>query len=667
MSLSGETSLNDQQRGGSCILFGNVAGLYPSTNKVKVQYLGELANDKNAIIIALTESHLKSHILDAEISIPGFQVFRSDRKDHINKGGVITFIKEEYASGVETLASGCNESAEWNCLFLPVLRAVVVNVYRPPACPEHRFKEMLAEITDAIDKLSSPMPTIIMCGDFNFPIINWATGITAGGSTDMQRQAEALLEFMDNHCLQQMVEDPTRMQNILDLFITNSPEMVLSITASNTRISDHRLITVNTCIDNIMTKETRSIKLEGFASFNFHHKRIDWEKLDQELENVNWGEQLSNKCPDEILTTITEKLFNLSEKFIPKKGKLVRKSFIPRDRRILMRNRANINRVFGRANPREKDALTKRLEEIEFKLLESHQKERCSNESKAVGVIKDNPKYFFAYAKAKSAIKVPIGPLEEDGNIVEDAQEISQILQNQFKSVFSQPKFSETDVTRLGQADQNLCDIEVTVDDIAEAINKLSPESAPGPDGIPPVLLKKCVKSLNEPFRILWTESMRTGKIPSRLKLGVISPVHKNGPRSQAKNYRPITLTSHIIKIFERVLTKKLVEYLETNLLFNAQQHGFRKGRSCLSQLMEHYQKILNIMENGSNADIIYLDFAKAFDKVDHGILIRKLAQIGIGGRILAWIYEFLNNRQQIVKVSGSLSSSENVVSGVPL
>ena len=142
---------------------------------------------------------------------------------------------------------------------------------------------------------------------------------------------------------------------------------------------------------------------------------------------------------------------------------------------------------------------------------------------------------------------------------------------------------------------------------------------------------------------------MRSGKIPDRLKLGLIIPVHKNGPWSQARNYRPITLTSHIMKIFERVITKKLIEYLDANLLLNDRQHGFRKGRSCLSQLIDHYQDLLNIMENRSSADVIYLDFAKAFDKVDHGILIRKLVEIGVNGDVLVWIFEFLTKRQQIV------------------
>ena len=137
-------------------MFGNIAGLYPQTNKVKVQYLGEVAEESDCIIIALSESHLKSQILDAEISIPGFQLFRADRQDHINKGGVITYVKEEYASGLQTLTTGCNEAVEWICLFLPVIEAIVVNIYRPPSCTELKFNEMLTDLSTSIDKMSAP-------------------------------------------------------------------------------------------------------------------------------------------------------------------------------------------------------------------------------------------------------------------------------------------------------------------------------------------------------------------------------------------------------------------------------------------------------------------------------------------------------------------------------
>ena len=332
-----------------------------------------------------------------------------------------------------------------------------------------------------------------------------------------------------------------------------------------------------------------------------------------------------------------------------------------------MRKRARMSTQILWANARRKCKLQKKLEVLEYKLIESHKREEKAKEQKAINTIKTNSRYFFAYAKSKSKVKVPIGPLEDQGNFISDPKRVSQILQNQFQSVFSQPVFNQTelDLLTLGRT-QEFCNIDITEMDIEDAIKQVSSGAAPGPDGIPPVLLKECSMSLKKPICMLWNKSMETGQIPDELKLGLIIPVHKSGSRGEAKNYRPITLTSHLIKVFERVMVKKLVQYLENNNLFNDRQHGFRRNRSCLSQLMDHYQRILNIMETGDSADVIYLDFAKAFDKVDHGILLRKLVKIGVGGPALIWINKFLTNRMQVVKVEDSLSCGAPVISGVP-
>ena len=98
--------------------------------------------------------------------------------------------------------------------------------------------------------------------------------------------------------------------------------------------------------------------------------------------------------------------------------------------------------------------------------------------------------------------------------------------------------------------------------------------------------------------------------------------------------YRPVSWTSHIIKLYEKVIRTQLIDFLENNSLLNSGQHGFRSGRSCLTQLIDHYDYIMKQMERGKNVDVIYLDFAKAFDKVDFKILLKKLTNLGINGNI---------------------------------
>ena len=179
-------------------------------------------------------------------------------------------------------------------------------------------------------------------------------------------------------------------------------------------------------------------------------------------------------------------------------------------------------------------------------------------------------------------------------------------------------------------------------------------------------LLTICHEQLAKPLATLWQSSINNTTIPSKLKFSIIPPIHKGGSKSNPANYRPVALTSHIIKIFEKILRNKLAGFLDQNNLMNENQHGFRPGRSCLTQLLSHHDNIISLLEQGNNVDVVYLDFAKAFDKVDHKIVLAKAFNFGIRGKLLSWIKEFLSNRTQSVIVNGTLSSPRPVISGVP-
>ena len=160
-------------------------------------------------------------------------------------------------------------------------------------------------------------------------------------------------------------------------------------------------------------------------------------------------------------------------------------------------------------------------------------------------------------------------------------------------------------------------------------ILKTMPQTlAAGIDGIPAILLNKCYDSLAKPVTMLWRTSYESGKDPDRLKTALILPYYKSGAKkSSPSGYRPISLTSQLSKVFEKLLKDVIVNFLEANDLLGQFQFGFRKGRSCLASMLEYYDKIIQSVENGVNVDSIYLDFEKAFDKVDHGLLCHRLKE----------------------------------------
>ena len=122
-----------------------------------------------------------------------------------------------------------------------------------------------------------------------------------------------------------------------------------------------------------------------------------------------------------------------------------------------------------------------------------------------------------------------------------------------------------------------------------------------------------------------------------------------------------------MVKVYERVIRKKLLNYLEiNNLIICSKQHGFRFGRSCLTQLLHHFDDVLDSLTNNTDFDSIYLDYAKAFDKVDHKLLLRKLQLYGIHPKMIKWIESFLSDRKQAVVVDGHLSILALIISGLP-
>ena len=209
-------------------------------------------------------------------------------------------------------------------------------------------------------------------------------------------------------------------------------------------------------------------------------------------------------------------------------------------------------------------------------------------------------------------------------------------------------------------------DILFSPNDIEAELYELNPGSAFGPDGWSAYLLRKHRKAFAKPIYLIWRKSLDTGVMPEGINLAHIVPLFKGGDKSLAKIYRPVSLTSHITKTFERVLRKIIVQHLVKNQLFNNSQHGFVCNRSCETQLIVYYSRILDELETKGVADAVYLDFAKAFDKCDHGVILHKLKEFGIGGLVGVWIHAFLTNRQQQVRVLGQLSDKVWVTSGVP-
>ena len=640
----------------------------------------EIQNEGRYIpFIAFVETHLSDDIFDAEIQLTDYNIYRSDRVKRKQGGAIIYTYKDIIVDDSDIYS---DEQCSAVMIFSKHLDLIIAALYRPPNAQESSFIKCLNQITKFTNKYKNY--EIFLLGDFNFRFVQWQTETiqTNGIPLSERKQSEMLINFMNEHLLIQSMNEYTRgNKSILDLVIVNNEDLIHSIEVCPTEYSDHDEVRINLLHTDINNKRSQSPKEEPEVDSldNLYMLKAKWENIKEELQNVNWDEELNSEDIEEVYKQFEIKVTSVCAKHTPKRQRKKPKSIIPRERLKLIRLKKNIKRKINmykyvkkdeNADKREKiiGSLTQKKTEIEANIKISIDCEIEAKEREALKHIKTNPKAFFTYMKKHSKVSTNVGPLKDDkGNIHAESKVKANILQNQFKQVFSDPQnVSIDDIKDRVNSDNTIEDIDFTIEDVEEAIKSIPTFSAPGPDKFPAMILKECSKQLAYPLWKIWRKSLDEGKIPKKLKYQSIIPIYKKGSKAIPANYRPVSLTSHLIKLFERVLRKKLVKFIEENDILIDSQYGFRAGRSTVTQLLEHLDNIQTILEEEANADVVYLDFSKAFDKVDHNRLLHKLKSIGIHGKLHNWIKEFLINRTQQVVVEGEKSDTIPVISGVP-
>jgi hypothetical protein len=243
------------------------------------------------------------------------------------------------------------------------------------------------------------------------------------------------------------------------------------------------------------------------------------------------------------------------------------------------------------------------------------------------------------------------------------------MLNEYFSSVFTQEDFTnQPQAAQMfrGTGEEKLATVDITLEKVTHKLDKLKPDKSCGLDEVHPRVLKECKNELAPALKILFEKSLQDSEVPDIWKLGWIIPLHKGGRKGSPANYRPVSLTSVICKVLESILKDAIVDHLNHHQLILGSQHGFTKGRSCLTNLLTFLEDVTKAVDGGVPVDAIYLDFAKAFDKVPHSRLARKLKSHGISGKLYAWINEWLNLRKQMVTLNGARSDIASVISGVP-
>ena len=613
----------------------------------KIDLFQSTVYNHNPDIIGITETWCNTNVLDAELQLTGYEFFRCDRKTQNKGGGVLLYVKKELKPVEYEISTAFVDQ-----IFCKVGNLVIGVCYRSSNYSIVGYTNN-SNLCQLIQNISDKH--FLLMGDFNYPDINWVHQTVEDNATVDCR------EFFNccNDCfLSQHVSEYTRGNALLDLVFSREPDLVSNVKVTgNFGNSDHNMVAFN-----IQHKQDSFATKRHIRDYN----KGDYESIREELKQIDWDVCMSGDTT-ECWNSFKKTLLGLEEKYIPfKKYRKVNGSKI---KPLWMTNKAlkcvrRKNRVYRKYKNCDHPAVKAAHRQVTKEI----KKAKRNFEKKLADNIKQDSKSFFAYARSKSKCKTETGVLCDDNDTVLKSDiEIAEHFNRYFASVFTREDYSNPPVANY-MGDSHIISEELQFDasSVLTAISKLNPDKSMGPDGLAPKLILETKEQISYPLYLLFKKSLQDTVIPDDWKLATVSPIFKKGNRHKAENYRPVSLTSIICKLFESIIRDHLVHYLESNILINNSQHGFRKGRSCLTNLLEFLDKVTGCVDSGENVDVIFLDFAKAFDKVPYKRLMLKLESHGITGKVALWIEEWLNNRMQCVGIRGTLSNLVHVLSGVP-
>ena len=279
--------------------------------------------------------------------------------------------------------------------------------------------------------------------------------------------------------------------------------------------------------------------------------------------------------------------------------------------------------------------------------------------------IEENPKCFWSYIKQLKNDDPGVADFNIDNRIISDGKAKSELLSEQFSSVFTVEDL--TDIPVAGRDPKpGISGLTVTIPGVIKQLQSLKPNKASGPDGIPPWFLKEYAAEIGPMLAAIYQASVDSGRVPSKWKHANVCSVYKNEGKSNPANYRPISLTCIASKVLEHIIHSHIMKHLEQYSILTDVQHGFRAKRSTVTQLILTIHDMAKTIQDNKSVHAAVLDFSKAFDKVPHKRLIIKLQYYGIRGPLLNWFESFLTNRSQTVVCDGKHSDPAQVTSGVP-
>ena len=650
------TSLRSYHCSNSGVIF---AHLNINSLIAKLDWIRLILRRCSVDVLALSETKLDDSISNNFLCVEGFELFRNDRSRH--GGGVCLYVSSKLcSSSLPAPDSLQNLEVILAEIRLPgKLKSIVGAIYRPPSSSVSIFIDSLSSMLDHI--YSASFSDVLLMGDIN---------VDLSSSSKTSTQVSDCLDLLQ---LKNLITSPTRVtsstSSLLDVALSSMPSSFTapaSIDASG--ISDHNLICV-----------ARKVHLSSSRPPRFSRKpRSDSSALDfiEDLYHVPWSVISSFTDVNDQWDTWKSLFLDVVNRHFPLSSSRRRKhSSLPwMTKQIIVdiRQRNFYRKAsISRKRPLEErrffnEKYKKQRNVIKYRL-------RAAKENffiEKLTLLSHNPARFWS----------TINCITGRRKVVSDQLPSAGELCDQFASVVGMSQSSERRPRGLleedslethSQADDVNSSILfnfplVSSDEVSDLLRRIDVNKASGHDGIDGKFLKMGASAISPSLASLFNTSLQSGVFPDEWKCAKVVPIFKSGSRLDPKNFRPVSLLPIVSKILEHFVFQSLCGYFDKHLLIPDCQFGFRKSRSTQDAMVCLTQDLLSGKDAGLRSAAVFLDVKKAFDTVDHSLLLRGLSSCGVKGKVLAWLSSYLLDRRQFVSVGSTASNLSPVRRGVP-
>ena len=517
--------------------------------------------------------------------------------------------------------------------------------YKPPSQNDLSF---INKLNLALNFFSPIYENFVLLGDFNLSTEN-----------------PNLKNFMCSFDLESLINSPTCYKSTnpscIDLILTNKQNHFMKSATFETGLSDHhKLITT-------ILRKTIS-KGNSKKMFYRDYKRFDQKKFETELKfKLNSQTNLS-------YSTFQEVFLEILNKIAPVKVKVLRfnnNAFMTKSLRKAIMLRSRLKNNLNKQRSDENWNNYKKQRNFCVKLL-CQTKEKIFSDIN-VKSISDNKKFWKTIKPffSNKGLNTNIMMLVEDNRIVHNEEIIANIMNNYFTNITTHLKLKPSKIDPKANLEsiidtfQNHESVQrIKLANVKKEILNLSSKKATRKGDIPAKILKNSINTYLSELTILINNCLKEGVFPDDLKLADITPIFKKEGSLNKENYRPISILSHLSKVFERILYKQIDSFMKNK--FSPYLCGFRKNHTAQYSLLKMIKNWKKRLDNGEKVGAIFMDLSKAFDTINHSLLLAKLKAYGFSNQALRSLQSYLCNRFQRSIINGSFSSWNEMITGVP-